>query len=187
MPIPIDEFVQSLTDTGILPVEEVTSIVSSLPEDRGGVDVEKLAKELVRQQKMTRFQASAIVRGQSRGLRFGDYIVLDKIGSGAIGQVFKAENRKTGALVALKLLRATYTNSEKAVARFYREAETATRLTHPNLVSVVDSGEWTGLHFLVMELIDGCDVRSIVKERGPLAVGPALGIILQAARGLAYA
>ncbi len=187
MSISLDEFVQSLTDTGILPPEEVTSLVSSMPEDRGPVDVEKLAKELVRQQKLTRFQASVIFRRQSRGLRFGDYIVLDKVGSGGIGQVFKAENRKTGQIVALKLLRATFTKSEKAVARFYREAETAARLKHPNLVSVAEAGEWNGLHFLVMELIEGRDVRSVVKEKGALAVPLAIDILLQAARGLEYA
>jgi eukaryotic-like serine/threonine-protein kinase len=187
MPISIDEFVRSLTETGILPPDEVTSLVSSLPDDRTGVDVEKIAKKLVKEQKLTRFQASAIFRRQSRGLRFGDYIVLDKVGSGGIGQVFKAENRQSGQTVALKLLRATYTKSQKAVARFYREAETAARLRHPNLVSVCEAGEWHGLHFLVMELIDGRDVRSVVKETGPLSVVAAVDIILQAARGLEYA
>jgi serine/threonine protein kinase len=184
MSITLDEFVRSLTDTGILPPEEVTSMVSSLPEDRTGVDVEKLAKDLIRQQKLTRFQASVIFRRQSRGLRFGDYIVLDKIGSGGIGQVFKAENRRTGELVALKLLRATFTKSERAVARFYREADTAARLKHRNLISVVDAGEKSGLHFLVMELIEGRDVRSLVKEKGPLPVTTAIDIIMQAAQGL---
>ncbi len=159
-------------------------MVSSLPEDRQGVDVEKLAKDLIRQQKLTRFQASVIFKRQSRGLRFGDYIVLDKIGSGGIGQVFKAENRRTGELVALKLLRATFTKSERAVARFYREADTAARLKHRNLISVVDAGEKSGLHFLVMELVEGRDVRSLVKEKGPLPVATAIDIIMQAARGL---
>jgi serine/threonine protein kinase len=187
MPISIDEFVRSLTETGILPPDEVTSLVSSLPDDRAGVDVEKLAKKLVKEQKLTRFQASAIFRRQSRGLRFGDYIVLDKVGSGGIGQVFKAENRQTGQTFALKLLRATYTKSKKAVARFYREAETAARLRHPNLVSVCEAGDWNGLHFLVMELIEGSDVRSVVKEQGPLSVAVAVDIICQAARGLEYA
>ncbi|MBI3864552.1 MAG: serine/threonine protein kinase [Planctomycetia bacterium] len=187
MSISLDEFVQSLTETGILPPEEVTSIVSSLPEDRAGVDVEKLARELVRQQKLTRFQASVIFRRQSRGLRIGDYIVLDKIGSGGMGQVFKAEDRRTGQLVALKLLRATYTKSQRAVTRFYREANTAARLQHRNLVSVCEAGEWNGLHFLVMELIHGRDVRSIVKDKGQLSVETAVDVILQAARGLEYA
>src|SRR5258707_14393841 len=119
MPISLDEFVQALTDMGILPAAEVTSLVGSLADDRAGVDVEKLARELVRQQKLTRFQASVIFRRQSRGLRFGDYIVLDKIGSGGMGQVFKSENRRTHQIVALKLLRATFTKSERAVTRFY--------------------------------------------------------------------
>lgn len=187
MSISLDEFVKSLTDTGILPPEEVTSIVSNLPEDRTGVDVEKLARDLVRQQKITRFQASVIFRRQSRGLRIGDYIVLDKIGSGGMGQVFKAEDRRTGQLVALKLLRATYTKSQRAVTRFYREANTAARLKHRNLVSVSEAGEWNGLHYLVMEIINGRDVRSMVKEKGHLSVDAALDITLQAARGLAYA
>jgi serine/threonine protein kinase len=187
MPISLDEFVQSLTDTGILPAAEVTSLVGSLPDDRAGVDVEKLARELVRQQKLTRFQASVIFRRQSRGLRFGDYIVLDKIGSGGMGQVFKAENRRTGEIVALKLLRASYTKSHNAVTRFYREAGMAARLKHPNLVSVTEAGEWNGLHFLVMELVDGRDVRATLKEHGPYSVVDAIDIIMQAARGLQYA
>lgn len=184
MSITLDEFVRSLTDTGILPPEEVTSMVSSLPVNRTAVDVEKLARELIRQEKLTRFQASVIFKRQTRGLRFGDYTVLDKIGSGGIGQVFKAANRRTGALVALKLLRATYTKSASAVARFYREADTAARLKHPNLISVVDAGEKSGLHFLVMELVEGRDVRSVVKEQGPLSVTAAIDVVIQAAKGL---
>ena len=187
MPISLDEFLKSLTETGILPTQELTSIVSSLPDDRAGVDVEKLAQELVRQQKLTRFQASVIFRRQSRGLRIGDYIVLDKIGSGGMGQVFKAENRKTHELVALKLLRASFSKSEKAVARFYREANTASRLKHRNLVSVCDAGEWNGLHYLVMEMIEGREIRSIIKEKGPLTVKSAIDVVLQTARGLEYA
>lgn len=187
MSLSIDEFVQSLTDTGILPPEEVTSLVSSLPGDRKGIDAEKIARELVRQQKLTRFQASVIFRRQSRGLRFGDYVVLDKIGSGGMGQVFKAENRRTRQIVALKLLRATFTKSERAVTRFYREANTSALLKHRNLVTVAEAGEWNGLHFLVMELIDGRDVRSIIKEKGPFSLSQAIDITLQAARGLDYA
>jgi serine/threonine protein kinase len=187
MAISLDDFIRSLTETGILSPEEVTSIVKGLPADRNGVDVERLAKELVKQQKLTRFQASVIFKGQSRGLRIGDYIVLDKIGSGGMGQVFKAEDRRTKKQVALKLLRATFTSSERAVKRFYREANTAARLKHRNLVSVSEAGEWNGLHYLVMEMINGRDVRSVVKEKGQLSVQASLDIVLQAARGLAYA
>jgi serine/threonine-protein kinase len=187
MSISLDEFVRSLTETGILPPDEITSLVNSLPVDRTRVNVEKLARDLVRKQKITRFQASVIFRGQSRGLRIGEYVVLDKIGSGGMGQVFKAKDRRTGKLLALKLLRATYTKSERAVTRFYREANTAARLKHRNLAAVSDAGEWNGLHYLVMELIDGRDTRAIVKKKGRLSVDASLDIIVQAARGLAYA
>lgn len=187
MSITLDEFIRSLADTGILPFDELSSMVNSLPEDRASVDVEQLAQDLVHQQKLTRFQAAVIFRRQSRGLRIGEYLVLDKIGSGGMGQVFKAKHRQTGDRVALKLLRASFSKSERAVARFYREAEAARRLQHRNVVSIGDAGEWNGLHFLVMELIDGRDVRSIIKEKGPLSVTAALDVTLQAARGLEYA
>lgn len=187
MSISIDEFVQSLTETGILPPDELSSIVGSLPVDKTRVDVERLARDLVRQQKLTRFQASAIFQGQSRGLRFGDYVVLDKIGSGSMGQVFKAENRKRKKIVALKLLRASLSKSERVVRRFYREAEMAKRLKHPNLIRVRDAGQWHGLHFLVMDYIDGQSLQALPRERGPLSVADALDIIIQAARGLDYA
>jgi serine/threonine protein kinase len=104
-----------------------------------------------------------------------------------MGQVFKARNRRTRDLVAVKLLRASYTKSQRAVARFYREANTAARLKHPNLVSVVDAGERNGLHFLVMELIEGRDVRSLIKEKGPLPVPDAIDMMIQAALGLQHA
>ncbi|MBS0263125.1 MAG: serine/threonine protein kinase [Planctomycetes bacterium] len=187
MSISLDEFVKSLTETGILSADELSNLLASLPADQSKVDVEKVARDLIRQGKMTKFQASVIFRRQSRGLKIGKYLVLDKIGSGGMGQVFKAEDRRARKRVALKLLRATYTKSERAVTRFYREANTAARLRHKNLVSVSEAGEWNGLHYLVMELIEGRDVRSIVKEKGPFSVKAALDIVVQAARGLAYA
>lgn len=187
MPVSFDDFLRSLSDTGLLPPDEVSSIMDHLPADKTAVNVEQFAKDLVKQKKLTRFQAAAIYQGQSKGLCFGDYVVLDKIGSGGMGQVFKAEHRRLKRQVAIKLLRASSGKSEKAVKRFQREAETAAKLKHPNIVGVHDAGELNGMHFIVMEYVEGRDLQSVIKEKGSFTSDLAANYILQAARGLHHA
>ena len=74
----------------------------------------------------------------------GDYILLDKIGAGGMGQVFKAEHRRMKRLVAIKLLPAAMTKDEAAVKRFQREVEAAAKLSHPNIVQAYDADEQRG-------------------------------------------
>lgn len=118
---------------------------------------------------------------------FGDYVVLGRIGAGGMGQVFKARHRRMDRIVALKVLPKSAMNSPEAVRRFEREAKAAARLIHPNIVTAFDAGEAQGVHFLVMEFVDGGDLAGLVKSQGPLPVEKAVDYILQAARGLDYA
>ncbi|MGC3970397.1 MAG: serine/threonine-protein kinase [Pirellulales bacterium] len=78
-------------------------------------------------------------------------------------------------------------SSPKAVQRFYQEVEVAAKLTHPNIVTAYDAGETRGLHYLVMEYVEGQDLSSHVSKNGPLGVEQAVNVVLQAARGLTYA
>jgi serine/threonine protein kinase/formylglycine-generating enzyme required for sulfatase activity len=118
---------------------------------------------------------------------YGEYVVLDKIGAGGMGQVFKAEHRRMKRIVALKLLPPAAMRSPDAVNRFQREAQAAARLIHPNIVTAFDAGESAGIHFLVMQFVDGQDLHVVSRERSPLPIAEALDYILQTARGLAYA
>ena len=101
----------------------------------------------------------------------GDYVVLDKIGSGGMGLVLKARHRAASSgIVALKLLPPSFSRDRAAVIRFRREATAVAKFRHPNIVAAIDSGETHGLLFLVMEFVEGRDLSRTVKEKGPLSV-----------------
>ena len=150
-------------------------------------DAASLAKKLVQAGKLTKYQAANAAQGKAKNLVFGEYVVLDKIGAGGMGQVFKAEHRRMKRIVALKILPPLAVKSPDAVLRFQREVQAAARLEHPNIVAAFDAGEGNGVHFLVMQYVEGQDLFSLVKNHSRLPVASAIDYVTQAARGLAYA
>src|SRR5262245_39721833 len=115
------------------------------------------------------------------------YRVLAPVGAGGMGVVYKAEQRMMGRVVALKVMARRYTANPEAVARFRREVHAAARLNHPNIVTAHDADEAGGLHFLVMEYVEGTSLDRLVRRRGPLSVVTACRCIRQAALGLQHA
>jgi serine/threonine protein kinase len=116
----------------------------------------------------------------------GEYEVLDRLGGGGMGEVYRARHRRLGKLVALKVMRESRLGSAEALARFRREAEAVGQLDHPHLVEAHDAGEQDGVVYLVLKLIDGVDLHRLVKEKGPLPVAEACDLVRQAALGLQY-
>ena len=116
-----------------------------------------------------------------------DYRLLEPLGSGGMGQVFKAVHTRLDRLVAVKLLPARRLGDDQAVARFQREMRVIGQLSHPAIVQATDAGEVDGTHFLVMEYVEGCDLNTLAKVCGPLSVADACEITRQAAVGLEYA
>ena len=119
--------------------------------------------------------------------RFGEYDLLEKLGEGGMGVVYKAQHRRMKRFVAVKMIARKATGSPDAVKRFNREVEAVAKLNHPNIVQAYDASEHDGIHYLVMEYIEGKDLAAIVKDRGPMTVHVAVECILQTARGLQYA
>ncbi len=117
----------------------------------------------------------------------GQYRLLSKLGQGGMGAVYRALHMRLDKVVAVKVLPRELTSRPDAVARFEREMRAVGKLHHPNIVAAHDAGESDGTHFLVMELVDGEDVGSIVRRRGPLPVAESCEIIRQAALGLQHA
>jgi serine/threonine protein kinase len=101
-----------------------------------------------------------------------------------MGVVFKARHRMLGRVGALKILPPSFARDRDAVLRFRREVEAAGRLEHPNLVAARDADEDRGVHFLVMDYVEGRDLERVVRERGPMPVVQAIDCLTQAARGL---
>ena len=187
MEVLLGQFKKSLIASGLMAPEEIETFVDLLPSDGKPKDGAELARLLVRHKKLTKFQAQAIFQGKTKGLIMGDYVVLDRIGAGGMGQVYKARHKVMDRVVALKTLPPAATRLETAVKRFHREVKVAARLSHPNIVTAFDAGEAHGTHYLVMELVEGNDLASRVRQGGRLPVPTALDYTLQAAKGLEYA
>jgi serine/threonine-protein kinase len=181
MPVPLEQFVKHLEDSGILAGDTLRDFV---PPKAAPKDSEELARELVRKKKLTKFQAAELYRGQGKTLVIGNYTILDKIGAGGMGQVFKAEHRRMHRIVAVKMLPAGMMKDPAVVARFGREVTAAAKLNHPNIVTAFDADNANGVHLLIMEYVEGTDLSALVKKNGPLSVAQALDAILQTARGL---
>jgi hypothetical protein len=144
-----------------------------------------VADALVEQGRLTPFQAREILAGRTR-FRLGQYTVLDEIGKGGMGQVFKAEHALMGRVVAVKVLPRAKATPESEAA-FRREMRILGRLDHENLVRAFDAGYDAMVYYLVTELVPGIDLRRHVGRRGPLDERSAASVISQVARGLAFA
>ncbi|MEZ6062583.1 MAG: serine/threonine-protein kinase [Planctomycetaceae bacterium] len=181
------ELTRLLTETGLLTSEDVLRCrqQSGLTDD--DISGQSLLELLVRGELLTRFQARTVFGGRAQDLVLGNYVVLDKLGEGGMGQVFRARHRRMKREVALKVLTPQYVRSATALRRFHREVEAAARLNHPNIVTAYDADESNGIHFLAMECVSGTDLESIVADGGSLPTVTAVGYAIQAARGLAYA
>lgn len=115
------------------------------------------------------------------------YHIVQLLGSGGMGSVYKAEHRLMRRSVALKVINAELVSSKSAVERFQREVQAAARLQHPNIVTAHDAEQAGDSHFLVMEYVKGTDLHKVLEERGPLPMSQACDYVRQAALGLQHA
>src|SRR6058998_67331 len=115
------------------------------------------------------------------------YQLLGLIGRGDMFLVYRARDIKLDRDVAIKVLREGYSTDPKFVTRFQREAKAASSLQHPNIVQVYDYGQTDGNYFIVMELVEGTDLRRYLRSRGMLAVDRAISIAHDVALGLGAA
>ena len=168
MSITLEQFIRSLTDSGILSLEEIDAFHHDLNDGRPQDDAREVCQELVRRNVLTGYQFDVLYEGGGDPLLLGDHVVLDKIGQGGMGVVFKARCRSTRDVVAIKSLPSELTENEDAVKRFRREIRTATKLSHPNIVTTLGSGVVDNNNYLIMEFVDGRDLSVLVKESGPV-------------------
>ncbi len=146
---------------------------------------EALAAKLVELGRINRWQADQLLVGQTRWT-LGPYRILDQLGQGGMGQVFKAEHSIMRRIVAIKVL-PKHKSTPDAIDRFRREVQAQAQLDHPNLVRAYDAGQDGNVHFLVTEYVPGLDLRRLIKVHGPLGMAAAAAVICQAAKGLEHA
>jgi serine/threonine-protein kinase len=119
--------------------------------------------------------------------KIGKYEVLDVIGRGGMGLVYKAIDPTIGRMVAIKKVTAVFSDDPDLLKRFYREAQSTGKLQHPNIVTLHDLGDQDGVPYLVMEYLEGDSLEKVIKERRPYTLAEKLNIIIQVCDGLGYA
>lgn len=119
--------------------------------------------------------------------KIGKYKIIDKIGTGAMGVVYKGFDPKMGRYVAIKTMSAQYINNEESRTRFYREATAPAKLFHPNIVAIYDLDEDNGVPFIVMEFLDGLDLKYFRGARIRFTIPQILNILIQVSEGLDFA
>jgi eukaryotic-like serine/threonine-protein kinase len=121
------------------------------------------------------------------GKTFGEYTIEAPLGRGGMGLVFRARHRMMDRLVALKLLPTDSAADRELVDRFFLEIKSLGKLLHPNIVTAFDAGQVDGLHFMVMELIEGQSLAQLISSQGPCSIEQTLKIVRQIGSALAYA
>jgi eukaryotic-like serine/threonine-protein kinase len=152
-----------------------------------GPSLEEFTTELVGQGWLTPFQVEKIVAGQGRGLVCGQYRILDELGRGGFGCVYKAMHGIMNRVVALKVIAPELVEDSRARSWFRREVLATTQLYHPNIVMAYDANEVDDALFLVMEYVEGPNLDQMVRQQGPLPIGLACAMLHQVGRALHYA
>lgn len=117
----------------------------------------------------------------------GRYKIIDMIGGGGMANVYLVHDMILDRDVALKMLRLDFANDEEFIRRFHREAQSATSLAHPNIVSIYDVGEEDGLYYIVMEYVEGQTLKQYIQQNAPLRVDEALEIMKQLTSAISHA
>jgi eukaryotic-like serine/threonine-protein kinase len=179
-----ETFLAYVLRSGLLTEDQLAEAGDQFPDTERGRPV---ARALVAAGLLTRFQAQQLLAGRTSGFFLGQYRILDQIGQGGMGRVFKAEHRTLGRLVAIKVLAPRLLKTARAQELFRRELRAAGLLMHPNIVTAFDANHEGQRTYLVMECVDGPNLHQLVKRHGPLPVGVACEYVRQVAQGLHYA
>ena len=131
-----------------------------------------------------RHHLASVSRSPQPGDKLGQYTLLEVVGKGGMGLIYRARQEKLDKIVALKVLSAARVHDRQTEQRFQREMKAAGQIEHPNVVRAVDANVADGVHFLVMEFVDGVDLSAILKQRGPVSVEQACAMVRMAAIGL---
>jgi serine/threonine-protein kinase len=174
-------FLAHLRQSGLVSDEQLAAIARDHADQPRG---RPIARALVEKEVLTRFQAERLLMGRNTGFLLGQYRVLEQIGRGGMGRVYKAQHRTMHRLVALKVLAADLLATERAIDLFLHEVRAIAQVVHPNIVTAFDANEVNGRYYLVLEYVDGPNLDQLVRRQGPLSVGLACDYVRQVANGL---
>jgi formylglycine-generating enzyme required for sulfatase activity/tRNA A-37 threonylcarbamoyl transferase component Bud32 len=176
--------IETLSNGRLLEPAQLEELTRSLPSR--SADPLALARELLQRGWLTPYQINQLFQGNASDLLLGHYLLLERLGEGGMGQVFKARETRLGRVVALKILRKERIVKPEIIRRFHLEIQAAARLSHPNIVHAYDAEQIGDAHVFAMEYVEGIDLARLVKKSGPLPVTQACEYIRQAAVALQH-
>ena len=148
--------------------------------------VDAVARVLLRRDILTAWQVEKLKKGELSGFHFGGCKVLFHIAEGTFARVYRGRRMEGNQSVAIKVLRNRFIADAGAVARFNQEAESGLRLIHPNIVRIYEYGERDKKYYMIMEFVEGSNLRDFLRIRGKLTPSEALPLMLGLASGLKY-
>jgi len=187
MAVSAQTFTDRLEQFGLLSAHDLAPVRERLSESGFNDEPARLAAELVAEGRITRYQCDVLLGKYTGPLQLGNYLVLGPIGQGGMGRVYKARHRRMQRLVAIKMISPRAASSGDVTRRFMREARASARLNHPHIVRAFDVDVADGATYFAMEFVDGVDLATLVKRRGPLPVEKVVDLMTQAGEGLQYA
>ncbi|MEK6236942.1 MAG: serine/threonine protein kinase [Planctomycetales bacterium] len=189
--MPLNTYLQTLTESGLVDYESLSKILAFF-EDQGGEKPTSLSlgQALMDRGLITAWQQMRLLKGFRQGFFINDYKLLEPISGNPSYASFRACDKK-GQRAVMQILLPDLAAKQSYLERFVRAAKAAEALDHPNLTGVLDHGrvrkeKATDLYYMVAEEVEGKDLASVVKSKGPLPAASAGEIIRQAAKGLAY-
>ncbi len=177
------ELLNRMRRLNVFDVQEIAEINDSLSSKSS----DEITKDLVAAGKLTKYQSKALLGVNHYPLVIDRYTIIDFIGSGGMGIVFKARHQKMDRVVALKTMPAFQQESAIRKERFRREINSLCQLKHSNIVGAIDALEWNEQLYLVMEFASGKDLNAIVRDHGPLPTESAMAVIFEIAKALDFA
>jgi serine/threonine protein kinase len=154
---------------------------------RRNVSVDEFVQLLLRRELLTNFQLDRLLRGERTGYFYGDYKVLYLVAGGSFARVYRAVHKDSGKVVAIKVLRRRYSDDAAQTDQFYREGLMGVSLRHPNIVPIFEAVSKGSSHYLVMEFVEGGNLRDFMKVRKKFSAVEATKIAIDIAAGLDYA
>ncbi|MCA9231014.1 MAG: protein kinase [Planctomycetales bacterium] len=180
-----EKLAQRALDVNIVSESELQSAWSEL--GTRNVDCEQLKQVLVRHGLVTNYQLERLERGIRSGFFYGKYKVQYAVGAGTFARVYRAAHCETNELVAVKVLRKRFSSDPEQADMFRREGELGASLQHPNIVAIHEVYSKAGLHYIVMDFVEGHNLRDFFKVRGKFEPLEAARIVTGMMAGLSYA
>jgi serine/threonine-protein kinase len=177
-----ERLAQRIIDCNLIEARQIDAIFGELGSRE--VPLNDFTILLLRRGLLTNFQLDRLAKGERSGYFYGDYKVLYLVGTGTFARVYRAANVKTGKVVALKVLRKRFREERAQTEQFLREGEIGSRLRHPNIVPIYEVSSDPSAPYLVMEFVEGQNLRAFVKARRKFSPKEAVAIGIDVCAGL---